>query len=611
MKELGAFASGGNYKVEDLHLKNVIAGIDGNLYVIDAITTEKHAEGKGGRTNGEAPVENLHTLESLTEKLIQTGKTYEEREQEVWDQYIALRREFDNSQFGNSQEGEKRRAKLLQQTDAVKKELYALHTHKDALQELTQSEKKIVEERKTEQGKTNFVKNDSNEIPEPISSGERGTENPEDQRLEEVSRRLKEGIGQSEGTGKADQKDAEARIALQYAKENNLWIPDIYSLGESFASGNESTVVVDASGGVVYKSNNLMNSITISNLLDQIKLHNQLFPSTRYDLVGFTGIDNGGTRPPYIEVVLRQSLINESVPANDIEINQYMKSLGFDRSGDGVFSNGDIILRDIHPRNVLKDSGGDIYVIDNIIRPDEVNHNKKTTYGKSNTVFTEDAAQKARELLRKKLGGQLSAGIDPEVFMATVQLAGYHIEAGARKFAAFSKAMTEDIGEAIKPYLKGAYENIRRYPGMENIAKEMDDTNFVDNYNFDEQHTVTGTNENNQSDEGNRNTLRTDGTSGDGRISTGTTSENGQGGTEGTSEADRTQSRNGDRLETDSDGQGGNGRRDDGSHVRPSESELHAGGTGGNRHQRRASTADTAAADQTGQKRNSQESLVR
>lgn len=95
---------------------------------------------------------------------------------------------------------------------------------------LTRSGEKIVEKRKTKQGKTNFVKNDSNEIPEPISSGERGTENPEDQRLEEVSRRLKEGIGQSEGTGKADQKDAEARIALQYAKEANLWIPDIYSL---------------------------------------------------------------------------------------------------------------------------------------------------------------------------------------------------------------------------------------------------------------------------------------------------------------------------------------------------------------------------------------------
>jgi hypothetical protein len=41
--------------------------------------------------------------------------------------------------------------------------------------------------------------------------------------------------------------------------------------------------------------------------------------------------------------------------------------------------------------------------------------------GSKNTVFTKDAADAARELLRKKLG-QLNAGLDPEVAQADIAL---------------------------------------------------------------------------------------------------------------------------------------------------------------------------------------------
>ena len=115
----------------------------------------------------------------------------------------------------------------------------------------------------------------------------------------------------------------------------------------------------------------------------------------------------------------------------------------------------------------------------------------------------------------------------------------------------------------------------------------------------------------NQSDEGNRNAIRTDGTSGDGRVSPGSSTEVEQGGTTNTPENNREESRPGDQLETDSNGERMNGRRNDGNHVRPSEPGLDARGAGGNRHQLRAGRTDTAAANQTGQKRNSQESLVR
>lgn len=113
-----------------------------------------------------------------------------------------------------------------------------------------------------------------------------------------------------------------------------------------------------------------------------------------------------------------------------------------------------------------------------------------------NTVFTEDAAAAARAVLKKKLG-QLNTGIDPEIMQAGITLAGYHIEKGARTFAAYAKAMLEDLGDAVKPYLKSWYAAVSLDPratgfnGMDDLAtvqtadldailKETGDTNEPD-----------------------------------------------------------------------------------------------------------------------------------
>lgn len=92
--------------------------------------------------------------------------------------------------------------------------------------------------------------------------------------------------------------------------------------------------------------------------------------------------------------------------------------------------------------------------------------------GATNTVFTADAAAAARARLKAKLSGsQLNSGIDPETLKDGITLAGFHIEAGARSFAAYSKAMIEDLGEGIRPYLRSLYESVRYYPGFD--AKGM------------------------------------------------------------------------------------------------------------------------------------------
>lgn len=84
----------------------------------------------------------------------------------------------------------------------------------------------------------------------------------------------------------------------------------------------------------------------------------------------------------------------------------------------------------------------------------------------ANTVFTEDAAAAARARLKAKLG-RLNSGLDPEMMMDGITLAGYHIEKGARTFAAYARAMVDDLGDGVKPYLKSFYNALRDYPGFD------------------------------------------------------------------------------------------------------------------------------------------------
>lgn len=99
-----------------------------------------------------------------------------------------------------------------------------------------------------------------------------------------------------------------------------------------------------------------------------------------------------------------------------------------------------------------------------------------------NTIITDDAAEKARAILKKKLT-QLNSGIDPELFQAGVQLALYHVERGARTFSAYAKAMLDDIGDAALPYLKQWYEGVRYDPRSSDIAESM--SSPMDVYNTD------------------------------------------------------------------------------------------------------------------------------
>jgi len=84
----------------------------------------------------------------------------------------------------------------------------------------------------------------------------------------------------------------------------------------------------------------------------------------------------------------------------------------------------------------------------------------------ANKLFTADKVAAARARLKSKLG-QLNSGIDPEVLVDGMTIAGAYIESGVRKFSDYAKAMVEDLGDGVKPYLLSFWEGARNYPGLD------------------------------------------------------------------------------------------------------------------------------------------------
>ena len=205
----------------------------------------------------------------------------------------------------------------------------------------------------------------NDEILESVSQGSNGAYDEENRRIQEVSNELQRLCRLHEkesGDGKANgtRFEIEQRAAEQFAKSAGIWIPmdDIFDLGSPGPSGNENDTYV--SEDTIYKVNNLLNSGGICKLLDKILLHNLIFLNTAYRLHGFTGYDGRTIMP-----VLEQERICEAQPATQIMIDTYMSALGFEKEGEsGRFSNGDFVVWDVVPRNVLVDKDGDMYVID-------------------------------------------------------------------------------------------------------------------------------------------------------------------------------------------------------------------------------------------------------
>lgn len=119
----------------------------------------------------------------------------------------------------------------------------------------------------------------------------------------------------------------------------------------------------------------------------------------------------------------------------------------------------------------------------------ETTTNAEDTPAKSNNIVSDERYQELKNRLKQKLG-QLNAGIDPEIIAIGAEMAVYHIERGAVKFADYCKAMIDDLGDVIRPYLKSFYSSARYMPqSIENgLSERMSPDSEVSQFdvtNFD------------------------------------------------------------------------------------------------------------------------------
>ena len=105
-----------------------------------------------------------------------------------------------------------------------------------------------------------------------------------------------------------------------------------------------------------------------------------------------------------------------------------------------------------------------------------------------NKIITDEKYVELRKRMLAKLNGQMNMGFDPEIFTIGGQMAMYHIEKGARKFADYARAMITDLSDIIRPYLKSFYKGAHEMMKDTEYASEMDSDSFVDSFdveNFD------------------------------------------------------------------------------------------------------------------------------
>ena len=115
-------------------------------------------------------------------------------------------------------------------------------------------------------------------------------------------------------------------------------------------------------------------------------------------------------------------------------------------------------------------------------KPTESEPEKKPVNPSGNKLVTDEQYEALLKRLKDKMGGQLNMGVDPEILAIGVQLAVYHIEKGARKFAAYVKALSADLermgilDQFPKRYLKGFYKNAHEMleEDAPELASEMD-----------------------------------------------------------------------------------------------------------------------------------------
>lgn len=101
-------------------------------------------------------------------------------------------------------------------------------------------------------------------------------------------------------------------------------------------------------------------------------------------------------------------------------------------------------------------------------------------------LVSDERMQELKARMKKKLRGQLNAGVDPEVLAIGLELAVGYIDRGLSKFSRFAETLINELGEEVRPYIKAFYNGARDMPELveSGLSQKMDGYDAVNGFDI-------------------------------------------------------------------------------------------------------------------------------
>jgi hypothetical protein len=166
-------------------------------------------------------------------------------------------------------------------------------------------------------------------------------------------------IEESEFFSKTD----EVKFLRDFAERNQFWYTEIKQetyIGE----GAEQKVYLEESGLFVIKTNDSIFYETWNDYFISLLIHNYLFPTTAYQLIGFSE----NTDKTEFYAVVKQRFIESTSPTDLSLLKLFLEKNGFQHKKNNDYFNIElgIILEDLHDENVLTNQDV-FFIIDSAI----------------------------------------------------------------------------------------------------------------------------------------------------------------------------------------------------------------------------------------------------
>ena len=152
----------------------------------------------------------------------------------------------------------------------------------------------------------------------------------------------------SEFESRAILKEKQARFLRSHAEKNSLWLSTLPEGSEYIAKGGEAQVYLSPDALNVIKANDAIYYATWEEYFNSVVIHNLLFPSTSYSLLGFTEIGKA------LHAVMEQPFV-EGKQAKLEDIKELLTFNDFTNTKRQDYYNKEfnLLLEDMHDENVI------------------------------------------------------------------------------------------------------------------------------------------------------------------------------------------------------------------------------------------------------------------